>query len=122
MKRPPSWKLAAWSAPAWGIVAFAWFMAVTRQPSELLLGLGIGLGALVAAWIVITAWVAHNRGLARRREAQRGGRRGAPDVPLVIERDARGRHVDVSPAAVDARVVVVSVADDRKSVSAEGSA
>lgn len=119
MRRPSGWKLVAWSVPAWAIVALAWFMAATRQPRELLIGLGIGVGALVIAWIVVTAWVAHNRSLARRREAQRGGRRGAPDVPLVIERDARGRTVQILAGAVDSRVVVVSVAGDRKSIAPE---
>lgn len=119
MTRPSGWKLVAWSVPAWAIVGLAWFMAVTRQPRELLIGLGIGAGALVIAWIVVTAWVAHNRSLARRREAQRGGRRGAPDVPLAIERDARGRSVQIIPGAVQSRVVVVSVAGDRKSIAPE---
>lgn len=119
MRRPSGWKLIAWSVPAWAIVGFAWFMAITRQPTQLLVGLGIGVGALVVAWVVVTAWVAHNRSLAHRREAERGGRRGAPDVPLVIERDARGRHVRVAPEAGGARVVVVSVEGDQKSIGPE---
>lgn len=119
MNRPSAMKLVAWSVPAWAIVGFAWFMAVTRQPLALLVGLGIGLAALLVAWVVVGAWVAHNRALAHRREAQRGGRRGAPDRPLLITRDARGREIDIAPDAGVARVVTVSVVDGRKVIAPE---
>jgi hypothetical protein len=125
MRRPPARRLIIWSIPAWGIVGALWMMAVTRQPRELLIGLGIGLASLLLAGVVVTTWVAHNRRLAHRREAARGGRRGAPDVPLLIERDARGRAVRIAPGADSARVVVVMVTGkdgDTKVIAPEASA
>lgn len=114
MRRPPRWKLVAWGVPAWAIVAFLWFMAIRDQPAALVIGLAAGLVALSLAAGAIWAWVAHNRSLARRREAVRGGRRGAPDVPLVVATDARGRTVRVYPGAREARVVVARVEGDDK--------
>ena len=124
MRRPPARRLIAWSVPAWGIVGLVWTLAIMWQPRELLIGLGIGLASLLLAGVVVSAWVAHNRRLAHRREAARGGRRGAPDVPLRIERDARGRAVRIEPGAHTARVVVVTVTGqdgDTKVIAPEAS-
>lgn len=111
----------AWGIPAWAIVAVTWVLAIQRQWDLLLIGLALGAVALLAALGVIWAWVAHNRALAHRRERARGGRRGAPDVPLVIEADARGREVVVDEGAAGARVLVARVVDGRKVISPEAS-
>jgi len=122
MRRPPRWKLLAWGLPAWALVGLVWFMAIDYQPATLVIGLGIGVGALALATGAIWAWVAHNQSLARRREAARGGRRGAPDVPLQITSDARGRAVRIVPTARSARVVVARVEGDAKILAPERSA
>lgn len=114
MRRPARWKLIAWGIPAWAIVGLVWFFAIEDQPAALVIGLGAGIVALALAAGSIWAWVAHNRALARRREAARGGRRGAPDVPLVFTEDARGRRVRIHPAAREARIVVARVEGDDK--------
>lgn len=117
MRRPPRWKLLAWGLPAWAIVALAWVMAIERQWDLLVIGLGIGAVALLVATGAIWAWVAHNRALARRRERARGGRKGAPDVPLVVQRDARGRPVVIAPGCDRARLLVARVDGDRKVIA-----
>ena len=89
------------------------------QPAALVIGLGIGIVALALAAGAIWAWVAHNQSLARRREAQRGGRRGAPDAPINIPADARGRAVRITPGARDARIVVVRVEKEEKVLAPE---
>ena len=114
MRRPPRWKLVAWGVPAWAIVAALWFMAIRDQPAALAIGLGAGIVALGLAAGAIWAWVAHNQSLARRREAARGGRRGAPDVPLEFSTDARGRRVTIHHGARDARIVVARVEGEQK--------
>lgn len=119
MRRPPRWKLLAWGIPAWAVVVLVWVLAVRDQPAGLVIGLAAGIVALALATGAIWAWVAHNRALARRREAQRGGRRGAPDVPLVISTDARGRTVRIAPGADRARVVVARVEGDDKVLAPE---
>lgn len=122
MRRPPRWKLVAWGIPAWAIVGFLWFMAIRNQPAGLVIGLGAGIVALALAAGAIWAWVAHNRSLARRREAVRGGRRGAPDVPLEVTTDARGRTVRIHAGARGARVVVARVQGDAKLLVPEDAA
>lgn len=122
MRRPPRWKLIAWGLPAWALVGIVWVLAILRQPDALVIGLGIGVVALVLASGAIWAWVAHNRSLAHRREAQRGGRRGAPDAPLVVDRDARGHAVRIDPAAQTARVLVARLEGDEKVIAPEAGA
>lgn len=117
MRRPPRWKLLAWGIPAWTIVVLAWVMAISRQWDLLVIGLGVGAIALLVAVGVIWAWVAHNRALARRRERERGGRRGAPDIPIAIERDARGRPVVIADGCDRARLLVARVDDGRKVIA-----
>lgn len=114
MRRPPRWKLIAWGVPAWLVVALVWFLAIRDQPAALAIGLGVGLAALAIAAGAIWAWVAHNQALARRREASRGGRRGAPEVPLRVPTDARGRRVVIHDGARGARTVVARVEGDEK--------
>lgn len=104
----------AWGIPAWTLVVIAWVMAITRQADLLVIGLAIGVLALLVAMGAIWAWVAHNRSLAHRRERARGGRRGAPDVPVVVERDARGRPVVIAPGCDRARLLVARLEGDRK--------
>ena len=122
MRRPPRWKLLAWGVPAWAIVALLWFLAIREQPAALVIGLGAGIVALALAAGAIWAWVAHNRSLARRREAMRGGRRGAPDVPLQVTSDARGRTVRIHPGARASRIVVARVDGDVKLLAPEDAA
>lgn len=117
MHRPPRWKLVAWGVPAWALVVVVWVLATTRQWSALVLGLAIGAIALVVAVGAIWAWVGHNRALAHRRERVRGGRRGAPDVPLIIERDARGHAVVIADGAMDARLLVARLNDGTKVIT-----
>jgi len=119
MRRPPRWKLLAWGVPAWALVGVVWFFALAYQPAALVIGLGIGIVALALAAGAIWAWVAHNQSLARRREAERGRRRGAPDVPINITADARGRAVRITPGAHDARIVVVRVETEEKVLAPE---
>jgi len=119
MRRPPRWKLIAWGLPAWAIVGVVWFLALQRQPRALVIGLAIGFVGLAAFAGAITAWVAHNRRLARRREAHRGGRRGAPVKEIVVTEDARGRPVRIAPGARDARVLVVRMEDGAKVIAGE---
>lgn len=107
----------AWGIPAWTIVVIAWVMAITRQADLLVIGLVIGVLALLVAMGAIWAWVAHNRALAHRRERARGGRRGAPDVPVVVERDARGRPVEIAPGCERARLLVARIEGDRKVIA-----
>lgn len=117
MRRPPRWKLVAWGMPAWAIVVVVWLLAIDRQWSALVLGLCIGGVALLMAAGAVWAWVAHNRSLAHRRERERGGRRGAPDVPVLVERDARGRPGVVAQGARDARMLVARVHDGAKLIA-----
>lgn len=107
----------AWGIPAWAIVVLAWVMAISRQWDLLVIGLGVGVVALLVATGAIWAWVAHNRALARRRERARGGRRGAPDVPVIVERDARGRPVMIAEGSDRARLLVARVEDGRKVIA-----
>ncbi len=119
MTRPSRGKLLVWGLPAWAMAIAVVVMAIREQPRTFLIGLAIGAGAIVVAAAVVSGWVAHNRSLARRREAERGGRRGAPDRPLVITTDARGRTVRISPGAREARVVIAHVEGDAKILSPE---
>lgn len=120
MRRPPRWKLLAWGIPAWVGFGLIWYLAVTRQASAALVGMLIGLAGLALFTGIIFAWVGHNRALARRREAVTGGRRGAPDMPVVFTHDARGREVDIAPGAREHRVLVVRVEGDRKIIAPPG--
>lgn len=119
MARPSRGRLLAWGLPAWAIAITVIVMAIRHQPGTFLIGLAIGASAIAVAAAVVSAWVAHNRSLARRREAERGGRRGAPDRPLVITSDARGRTVRISPGAREARVVIARVEGDEKILTPE---
>lgn len=119
MRRPARWKLLAWGVPAWTIVGVVWVLALQRQPRALVIGLAIGLVGLAAFASAITAWVAHNGRLARRREAQGGGRRGAPMKDIVVTEDARGRPVRIAPGARDARVVVVRIENGEKVITGD---
>jgi hypothetical protein len=119
MHRPPRWKLLAWGIPSWAIVALVWVLALQRQPRTLVIGLAIGFVGLAVFAGAISAWVAHNRRLARRREAQRGGRRGAPAADIVVTEDARGRPVRIAPGARDARVLVVQVENGEKVIAGD---
>jgi hypothetical protein len=119
MRRPPRWKLLAWGIPAWAIVAVVWVLALERQPRGLVIGLAIGFVGLAVFAGAISAWVAHNRRLARRREAERGGRRGAPVMDIVVTEDARGRPVRIAQGARDARILVVRVKDGEKVIAGD---
>lgn len=117
MRRPPRWKLLAWGIPAWVIVGVVWYFAVTRQPDLLLIGLAIGVVGLGVFAGLIFGWVEHNRRLARRFEARRGGRRGAPDARVEVTHDARGHEVRIADGARDARILSVHLDGDVKVIA-----
>jgi len=107
-------KVLLWAVPAWAILVLLWWVAIRENPEQLVLSVALWVICVVFWSVVLTAWVAHNRNLAHRMEAKRGGRKGAPDVPLVIERDALGRNVEVPDGAVRASEVTVRTEGDRK--------
>ena len=117
MRRPPRWKLLAWGIPAWLVFAGIWYLAISRQAWGAALGMMVGIGGLIVFTTIVFAWVAHNRSLARRREAARGGRTGAPDTPVVVTRDTRGHAVEIAPGAREQRVLVVRLEGDRKIIA-----
>ncbi|GEM_PF-7093612 len=116
MRTPSTVRLLAWGIPAWGIAAVVLYMAITRQPDDLLNGLAFAGIAMTTSALAVTAWVAHSRRLAHRREATRGGRTGAANLPLVITKDALGRRIEVAPDALTARVISVRVDGDVKTI------
>jgi hypothetical protein len=122
MRRPPRWRLVAWGVPAWGAFVALWYLALSRQPGALAIGLAVGLAGMVLSAGIVFTWVAHNRRQARRREGARGGRRGAPAARVLVTHDARGREVRIAPGAHDARVLSVMVEGDAKVIGPPGAA
>ena len=117
MRRPPLRPHGHRCPVAQLVFAGIWYLAITRQAWGAALGMMVGIGGLIVFTTIVFAWVAHNRSLARRREAARGGRTGAPDTPVVVTRDTRGHAVEIAPGAREQRVLVVRLEGDRKIIA-----
>jgi len=113
-ERPTRLRVFLWSLPAWAILVLLWWLAIEGNLEQLAASVALWAVCVVFWAVVLTAWVAHNRNLAHRMEEKRGGRKGAPDVPLVIEDDALGRKMEVPEGADRAREIAVFTMKGRK--------
>ena len=114
-----------WSAliglPGWALVAFVFWEAL-KEPTELALPLALWVGFLVLAGLAAFAWSRYARRAApvERKRAATGRAEGDPVRGPLQTMDALGRKIEVDPGASRARVIVVQVDGETKTVR-EGS-
>jgi hypothetical protein len=116
----PRWKVRLIGLFGWLAVIAVWYLGIRQGLSNMADSLLLILAIVVAVSAVIFSWVFHNKHLAHRREARYGGRKGAPDRPLVLEYDALGRKIELDPGSHDARLLEVSVSGDLKRIEPSG--
>ena len=114
-----------WSAlvglPGWAAVGFVFWEAL-KQPAELVFPLALWIGFLALAALTGLAWTRYAKrpAVVERKRAATGREAGGPVREPFQVRDALGREIRVDSGASTARVVVVRVEGETKTVS-EGS-
>ena len=114
-----------WSAlvglPGWAAVGFVFWEAL-KQPAELVFPLALWIGFLALAALTGLAWTRYAKrpAVVERKRAATGREAGGPIREPFQVRDALGREIRVDSGASTARVVVVRVEGETKTVS-EGS-
>jgi hypothetical protein len=94
----------------WVLFFYWWWEVAIRDWDKTEIALII-LVTLIVAPVITAWWVLHNIGIFRRK----GPRLGVPRVPVEYPRDWNGRTVDADWERLnDARLIVVTVEDDRK--------
>ena len=96
------------------IFGYIWWRAVVDQPQQLLSGAIFWVACVALTGVVILAWVAWNRSLARRRIAKFGGRKLRASGPIDFSTDALGQPVVIAEGALTARLVEVDLVDGVK--------
>lgn len=110
-----------WSAivglPGWGVVAFVFWEAL-KQPSEMFIPLTLWIVMILLATLATLGWSRYSKrpGVVQRKRVATGREAGDPVKELVQTRDALGRDIEVDPSASTARVIVVRVQGDTKTV------
>ncbi len=110
-----------WSAliglPGWAVVAFVFWEAL-KEPTELVLPLALWVGFLALAGLSAFAWSRYARRpgvVERKRTATGRDERDLVRGPLQTM-DALGRKIEVDSGASTARVIVVQVDGETKTV------